>query len=75
MLRQIQMQVPQQPGTDAHSMVKDTPQPMPVRISYASGSHLKRCIEEGLTPIATRARTRDPPPAWTRMSIRLGFAF
>eukprot|EP00983_Pelagomonas_calceolata_P030533 957966-Pelagomonas_calceolata.AAC.1 len=30
--------------------------------SNASGSHLKRCINEGPTPTATRAQSRDPPP-------------
>eukprot|EP00983_Pelagomonas_calceolata_P078915 1154440-Pelagomonas_calceolata.AAC.1 len=32
------------------------------RKSYASGSHLERCIKEGPTPTASRARTRDPLP-------------
>eukprot|EP00983_Pelagomonas_calceolata_P067161 1149385-Pelagomonas_calceolata.AAC.3 len=32
------------------------------RKSYASSSHVKRCIKEGPTPTATRARTRNPPP-------------
>eukprot|EP00983_Pelagomonas_calceolata_P094693 1157915-Pelagomonas_calceolata.AAC.4 len=37
-------------------------EPKGKRKSYASGSHLKRCIKEGPTPTATRARTRKPPP-------------
>eukprot|EP00983_Pelagomonas_calceolata_P110247 1159649-Pelagomonas_calceolata.AAC.14 len=42
------------------------------RKSYASGQHLKRCIKEGPTPTATRARTRDPPlPGRGRVLTRL----
>eukprot|EP00983_Pelagomonas_calceolata_P133097 1161932-Pelagomonas_calceolata.AAC.6 len=42
------------------------------RKSYASNSHLKRCIKEGPTPTATKAKTRDPTPpvtSWRSQSM------